>query len=54
MKKNIKYARVDIDFDEYADEITAVKSLKACVRKQGFPIGVYWRDSVIYIGRLDI
>lgn len=54
MKKGIKYARVDFDFDEYADEINAVKSLQACVRKQGFPITVRWRDHVIYIERLDI
>lgn len=54
MKKGDKYARIDVDFDEYADDHSAVQGMRACVRHNKFPIGVRFRNGEIYIERLDI
>jgi hypothetical protein len=54
MKKGDKYARVDYDFDEYADDYSAAQGVRASVRRNKFPIGVRFRNGEIYIERLDI
>lgn len=54
LKVGVKYARVDIAFDEYADEWSAYGSFRQAVKQQKLPIDVRFRDRVIYLINRDL
>ena len=54
MKMGVKYALVDVMYDEYSSMESCEATLRQCVKRQGYPIDVKTRDGEVYLARRDI
>jgi hypothetical protein len=54
IKMNVKYARVEVDYDDYSSESSARGALRVGARHHKFPVDVVGRNSEIYLIRTDM
>lgn len=54
LEKNVKYARVHLDYDDYNSETSAQSAINAAARNHKLPVKAFTRNSVLFVTRTDM